>query len=75
MFQPNPAPTATRPPDRDVRVLRHVERVEAAVLGRLRGLGGGDPAIAGEQDDAVPHALRLEPVLVAVQSWAARAPA
>ena len=51
-----PCPGVGRgPPHRYVRVLGHVERVEAGVLSRLRGLGRGDASVAGEQDDAVPH--------------------
>jgi hypothetical protein len=42
-------------PDRDVRVLGHVEAVEAGRLGRLRGLRRGDAAIAGEEHDAEAH--------------------
>ena len=56
------------PLDRDVRVLGHVDRVEAAVLGRLGEGGGRDAAVGGEEDDAVAHGRslghQLEQVLV-----------
>ena len=44
-------------PDRDVGVLGHVEAGEAGRFRRRGSVGGGDPAIAAEQYDAVPHAL------------------
>jgi hypothetical protein len=52
------------PLDGDVGVLRHVEGIEAALLGGLGCLSRRDPAIAGEQDDAVTHGTRLERVSV-----------
>jgi len=42
--------------DRDVGVFRHVERVEAIVVGKLGGRRGGNATIAGEKHEPVIHA-------------------
>src|SRR5690606_17232729 len=49
--------------DRDVRVLGDVERVEPVLLGGLRGGGGRDAPVTGEEDDAMAHAADTSPKL------------
>ena len=57
----------------DVGVLGEEQRLEAALLGRVRQLGRGDGVLGGEEGEAVPHGARLRGVSMDLQArWDVR---